>query len=70
MALEVSVIKSDLWSIHGALALTGEEDIEVIANDLIMELRGRIDSGADFGMVGGGCEMTGDSESGNWFVEA
>jgi hypothetical protein len=36
------------------MTITGEEDIEVIASDLIIELRGRMARGADFGIVGGG----------------
>jgi len=37
-------------------ALTGEEEIEVVIKDLIIELRGRIERGGDFGIAGGGCK--------------
>ena len=36
------------------ITLTGEEDIEVIVNDLNMELRGRIERGGGFAISGGG----------------
>jgi hypothetical protein len=32
---------------------TGEEEIDVIASDLMTELRGRIDRGAGLGIMGG-----------------
>jgi len=35
---------------------TLEDEMDVIANDLIMELRGRIDKGGTLGMLEGGCE--------------
>ena len=39
------------WSVRNVL--TREEEIDVIANDLAIELRGRIDRGATFGIGGG-----------------
>ena len=43
--------------------LTGEEEIEVMASDRMTALRGRIERGADFGMLGGGWERTGFSDN-------
>ena len=37
---------------------TGEDDIEVVANDLSTELEGRIESGGSFGIVAGGFGTT------------
>jgi hypothetical protein len=37
---------------------TGDEEIDVIANDLRIEERGRTERGAAFGIVGGGCART------------
>ena len=42
---------------------TLEDEMDVIANDLIMELRGRIDKGATLGILEGGCERIRDSDS-------
>lgn len=39
------------------MSLTGEDDIDVIASDLIMELVGRIDRGASLGIGGGVWEI-------------
>ena len=47
---------------------TGEEEIDVIANDLTIEERGRIERGCALGIVGGGWRRI--SELGNLFVEA
>jgi hypothetical protein len=44
---------------------TGDEDMDVIASDLTMEVRGRIDRGAAFGIVGGGSARTWVSDIGN-----
>jgi hypothetical protein len=41
-----------------SFTLTLEDDIDVIANDLIMEPRCSIDKGAILGMAEGGCERT------------
>lgn len=49
---------------------TGEDDIEVIASDLIIEFRGRIERGVVFGMAGGDWEITGDPDNGYLTVEA
>jgi hypothetical protein len=46
---------------------TAEEEIDVIANDLTIEERGRIERGGALGIVGGGWERI--SESGNLSVE-
>jgi hypothetical protein len=46
---------------------TGEEDIDVIANDLTIEERGRTERGAALGIVGGGYERI--PESGNLSIE-
>jgi hypothetical protein len=48
-----------------SMLLTGEEDIEVVANDRKTELRGRIDSGGRLGIVVGGLETTSRSGVGN-----
>ena len=53
-----------------AALLTREEEIEVMANDLIIALRGRIERGADFGMVEGDWERTGASDKENFSEEA
>lgn len=45
----------------------GEEEIDVIANDLMIEDRGRIERGAALGIVGGGCART--CGSSNFSVE-
>jgi hypothetical protein len=50
------------------MPLTAEEDIDVIASDLIIESSGRIDKGAIFPIGGGCCGMTGDSTRGNFSV--
>jgi hypothetical protein len=50
---DLEIISLNSRGIDAAL-LTGEEEIEVIANDLIIALRGRIERGADFGIVEGG----------------
>jgi hypothetical protein len=42
---------------------TGEEEIDVIANDLMTEERGRIERGGDLGIVGGGRERISESEN-------
>lgn len=41
-----------------------------MANDLIIALRGRIERGADFGMVEGDWERTGASDKENFSEEA
>jgi len=50
------------------IGLTCDDDIEVMAKDLIIELRGRIERGAVFGIVRGG--ITGDSDKAYLIVEA
>lgn len=47
----------------------GEEEIDVIASDRMIAVRGRIESGAAFGMLGGGWERTGASDNENLSVE-
>jgi hypothetical protein len=47
---------------------TGEEEIDVIASDLMTELSGRIDRGAGLGIVGGLWDRVGSV--GNLSVEA
>ncbi len=47
--------------------LTGEEEIDVIANDLTIEERGRMERGGALGIVGGGWKRI--SELGNLSVE-
>jgi hypothetical protein len=42
---------------------TGEEEIDVIANDLTIEERGRIERGRALGIVGGGWERISESEN-------
>ena len=42
---------------------TDEEEIDVIANDLRIEERGRMERGAALGIVEGGCARTCDSSN-------
>lgn len=49
------------------MGLTREEEIDVIANDLMIEERGRIERGAALGIAEGGVERI--EESGNLSVE-
>jgi hypothetical protein len=48
---------------------SGEEDIDVTANDLTMAVKDRIERGLDFGIVGGGCDTIGDSDKAYSFAE-